>query len=216
MSSSSSTTNPQIIIPQVIPIQIPDIDNVILDDNDDDNDDDNNTNNSNYKYANEILSKELLNLSFEHRNAYQEEIHGVGCMAPNETPKMIQESLRKLDLELKNNATSLDCNYKQAYLQSQHLYSVYKKQYEDDNNHSNNNGNNATNNGKDNATNDNNQDSLSQSSSSPPPRILQPSYINSNAFRICFLRCELFHIQKAAVRLLKYLTYVKEFFGVYY
>ncbi|OEU06391.1 hypothetical protein FRACYDRAFT_254702 [Fragilariopsis cylindrus CCMP1102] len=190
----SASTKPQVIIPP-IPQVIPDIDNVILDDNENDN----NNNNSNYKYANEILSKELLNLSFEHRNAYQEEIHGVGCMAPSETPKMIKESLRKLDLELLHNISTLDCNYKQAYIQSQQLYSVYKKQYEYDHSNENNN--------------DNNKDSLSQSSSSPLP--IQPSYINSNAFRVCFLRCELFHIQKAAVRFMKYLTYIKEYFGLY-
>ncbi|OEU11277.1 hypothetical protein FRACYDRAFT_246390 [Fragilariopsis cylindrus CCMP1102] len=197
----SSSTKTQVIIPQ-IPQVIPDIDNVILDDNDEnDNNNNNSNNNSNYKYANEILSKELLNLSFEHRNAYQEEIHGVGCMAPTETPTMIKESLRKLELELLHNISTLDCNYKQAYIQSQHLYSVYKKQYEED--HSNN-ATNATN-GKDN-TNDKQESSQSR---------LQPSYINSKEFRVCFLRCELFHIQKAAVRLLKYLTYVKEFFGLY-
>jgi hypothetical protein len=47
-----------------------------------------------------IFSKALLNLSFNDRNMIEEEIHGVSCMAIEETPELIEESLHQFDLEL--------------------------------------------------------------------------------------------------------------------
>eukprot|EP00531_Pseudo-nitzschia_arenysensis_P001640 CAMPEP_0116142788 /NCGR_PEP_ID=MMETSP0329-20121206/15096_1 /TAXON_ID=697910 /ORGANISM="Pseudo-nitzschia arenysensis, Strain B593" /LENGTH=526 /DNA_ID=CAMNT_0003638049 /DNA_START=47 /DNA_END=1627 /DNA_ORIENTATION=+ len=43
------------------------------------------------------LSEELLKLSFKERQAIQEEIHGVGCGAITETPKLIKDSLEEFD-----------------------------------------------------------------------------------------------------------------------
>jgi hypothetical protein len=46
------------------------------------------------------FSKALLNLSFTDRNAIIEEIHGVSCMAPDESPQLIDAALYSLSLEL--------------------------------------------------------------------------------------------------------------------
>jgi hypothetical protein len=47
-----------------------------------------------------IFSKALLNLSFNDRNMIEEEMHGVSCMAIDETPELIETSLFQFDLEL--------------------------------------------------------------------------------------------------------------------
>jgi len=63
-----------------------------------------------------ILSKELNALSLEDRNSIQEEIHGVNCVAPEETPYLVEESLRKLASELDE---IIPHSEKWAYLQAQ-------------------------------------------------------------------------------------------------
>jgi len=40
-------------------------------------------------------------------------------------------------------------------------------------------------------------------------------YINERKFRLRFLRCELFNVQKAAERFIKYLDFVAEVYGEY-
>jgi hypothetical protein len=47
-----------------------------------------------------MFSNALLNLSFNDRNLIEEEMHGVSCMAIDETPQLIKESLYQFDLEL--------------------------------------------------------------------------------------------------------------------
>ncbi len=47
-----------------------------------------------------LLSHEMENLSFKARNDIYEELHGVASLNPEETPEMIQESIRGLDLEI--------------------------------------------------------------------------------------------------------------------
>jgi hypothetical protein len=47
-----------------------------------------------------MFSKAVLNLSFNDRNTFEEEMHGVSCMAIEETPELIEESLYQFDLEL--------------------------------------------------------------------------------------------------------------------
>ena len=64
----------------------------------------------------DLLSKELLQLSVKDRNDLQEEIHGVRCLAPEETPRFVEDSLRNLAIELDE---VIPDSQKQAYLQSQ-------------------------------------------------------------------------------------------------
>lgn len=52
------------------------------------------------KEVDDLLSKELYQLSFADRNAINEEIHGVRCLAPNETPELLHQSLSNLQREL--------------------------------------------------------------------------------------------------------------------
>lgn len=47
----------------------------------------------NYDKADGFLSREMQGLNANDRNASLEEIHGVRCMAPEETPKLLVESL---------------------------------------------------------------------------------------------------------------------------
>ncbi len=64
-----------------------------------------------------ILSKELLELSFKDRNDIQEEIHGVHCIAPKETPEFIDRSLSELALALESE-DFLPTHPKRAYRRS--------------------------------------------------------------------------------------------------
>merc|ERR1719162_737060 len=52
------------------------------------------------KLETELLTKELMSLSLLDRNAIQEEIHGVQCLCPEETPTLVQDSLKALQAEL--------------------------------------------------------------------------------------------------------------------
>ena len=67
------------------------------------------------------LSKELLQLSFAERNGIQEEIHGVDCLAREETPELIEESLRKLAIALENDNV-VPYRVKAAYRKAQQLF----------------------------------------------------------------------------------------------
>ena len=58
-----------------------------------------------------MLSKELHQLSFNDRNAIQEEIHGVRNAAPEETPEGMEEGLAQLQQELQ----AIPPNQKAAY-----------------------------------------------------------------------------------------------------
>ena len=69
-----------------------------------------------------LLSNELMRLSISDRNAIQEEIHGVRCLAPEETPELLQSSLHQLAFELDRN---LPREITRAYRQSQHVHTTY-------------------------------------------------------------------------------------------
>ena len=47
-----------------------------------------------------LLAQEFLSLSFQDRNAINEEMHGVSCLMPEETPELIARSLSELEHEL--------------------------------------------------------------------------------------------------------------------
>jgi len=65
-----------------------------------------------------MLAKELTKLSFNSRESIHEEMHGVRCLAPKETPKLLEIALEKLSLAIDN----IPCAEKQAFLQSQELF----------------------------------------------------------------------------------------------
>ena len=47
-----------------------------------------------------LMAKEFLSLSFQDRNAINEEMHGVSCLVPKETPELVDKSLTKLKQEI--------------------------------------------------------------------------------------------------------------------
>ena len=51
-------------------------------------------------HIDDLLSKELLQMSIQDRNTIYEEIHGVQTLAPTETPALIQTALAQLATEL--------------------------------------------------------------------------------------------------------------------
>jgi len=108
------------------------------------------------------FSRALMNLTFQDRNAISEEIHGVSCMAPDESPEFLDAALYSLSHELNQ------IEDKSAYNQAQEIY--------------------LTGHG-------------------------QCAYVNTNEFRLRFLRSELFHVKAAATRMVKYLDVVNENFG---
>ena len=123
--------------------------------------------------ADSLFAKALTNLSFNDRTAIEDEIHGVSCMAIEETPDLLESSLIDFESELHK------INPKPGYDKAQELFLASSA---------------ATNH------------STSPSSS---------CYINEKTFRLRFLRCELFHVRKAAERYVKYLDFVADVYGEY-
>ncbi|VEU45099.1 unnamed protein product, partial [Pseudo-nitzschia multistriata] len=113
----------------------------------------------------EMLSRELLKLSFQDRIANDEEIHGVRCLAPEENPRLLSLALASLEREIER------IPYKPAYDKAQ-AYALV-------------------------------------------PRFAKTSYVNTDDFRLRFLRCELFDVRKAAVRLIGYLELMVELYGLF-
>lgn len=70
----------------------------------------------------DLVSKELMRLTLNDRNSIQEEIHGVNCLALEETPEFIQGSLRKLAFELDEGLPSSETK---GYKMSQKFQSTY-------------------------------------------------------------------------------------------
>ena len=130
-----------------------------------------------------VLTEELMRLSVQDRNDFQEEIHGVRCLAPEESPQLIKESLELLQWELEHN---IPVHEKQAYLRSQHppLHLTSHKNQKNCRNPSN-------------------------------PAAMNPNhtYVNSDGFRLRFLRYELFDVHKAALRICRFLDLALESFG---
>jgi len=76
------------------------------------------------KTVDDLLSKELLELSIKDRTAIQEEIHGVKCLALTETPELLEDALFKLAIALDNDEL-IPPQKKKAYRKSQALDKSY-------------------------------------------------------------------------------------------
>ncbi len=108
-----------------------------------------------------LLSQELLQLSMNDRTAMEEEIHGVRCIAPEETTQLLQNSLKNLAMVLANDEI-IPPSEKRAYLLGMSL-----------------------------------------------PR----THINTDGFRLRFLRFHLFDVVKAAKKLVNFLNITAILFG---
>lgn len=76
------------------------------------------------KAVNDLLSKELLELSLKERTAIQEEIHGVDCVAIEESPKVLDFALYELNNALENDEI-IKPHRKEAYRRSQQFPNGY-------------------------------------------------------------------------------------------
>jgi hypothetical protein len=135
------------------------------------------------------LSKELTQLSFQDRNAIYEEIHGVHNPCPKETPALVEKSLQELDRHLQDIVLTVNKkkNVTNNTLLSTVAYEEALLSYQQQ------------------------QDVLNDSTSTTSTT--RSCYVNDIDFRLQFLRTELFDTHKAAIRLVKYCTLIKQFFG---
>jgi hypothetical protein len=137
------------------------------------------------------LSKELTQLSFQDRNAIYEEIHGVHNPCPKETPALVEKSLQELDRHLQdivltvNKKNNLTNNTLPSTVAYEEALLSYQQQQQQQQ-----------------------QDVLNDSTSTT-----RSCYVNGIDFRLQFLRTELFDTHKAAIRLVKYCTLIKQYFG---
>jgi len=145
--------------------------------------------------ADSLFAKALSNLSFNDRNTIGDEIHGVSCMAIEETPDLLERSLIDFESEIHN------ITPKPAYDKAQELLLISMSMSSSANNN-----NNIINNPSSSSV------CLSNSTSTTS---FGSCYINENKFRLRFLRCELFDVRKAAERYIKYLEFVAEVYGEY-
>mmetsp|Transcript_101 Transcript_101/g.244 ORF Transcript_101/g.244 Transcript_101/m.244 type:complete len:546 (-) Transcript_101:313-1950(-) len=160
------------------------------------------------------LADELLKLSFKDRTAIQEEIHGVRCLAVEETPELIARKLLefdgkimeekiKLGIELRNSLHSMEEARKKNPLRNVQSLSEgsYQVKYL--------------------------APPLPLSSPSPNPTLPMTivivstdsvnriCYLNDPNVRLRFLRCETFDVSKAVRRLVCFLELARELFGDY-
>ena len=133
------------------------------------------------------ITENIMKLSLEDRSRVSEEINGVYCMAPEETPEMIQNALQQLEIEL----GSIPYKKKVAYQRSQSLAAASAA-----------------------ATSTAAAAAQKRSSTETKKKKVVP-FVNSDNFRLRFLRAELFDIKDAAQRMVKYLDFVLELFGPY-
>lgn len=132
----------------------------------------------------DLLTREMMKLSVKERNDTQEEIHGVRCLAIEETPDVVEKALVELAWQVDELTPAFQ---KKAYLQSQQPPAAEELPEH--------------------------QRILHELHQLEP--LPQSSYVNDVDFRLRFLRCELFDIEKSAKRMLNYLDMALELFGDY-
>jgi len=133
-----------------------------------------------------FLSKQLLQLSYHDRNAISEEIHGVRCLAAQETPHLISQALMLFERHVQ----ALPFSKKTAYNKILYLKNLRKIEVSRGI-----------------------ADSFMQQQNLGHAHRQILSFIDHDEFRMRFLRCELFDIKKAASRFLDYLDLSHELFG---
>jgi len=126
----------------------------------------------------DLLRNEMMELSVNDRNGIYEEIHGVRCMAPLETPEFLERSLFELNAEL----ARIPPLEKRAFCHASAMAQINTMAQNNINNQNSN-------------TNTNNSDKKTK-------------YVDTDEFRLRFLRCELFDVRKAARRLVNYLDLI--------
>ena len=136
----------------------------------------------------EVLVRSMMSLSVRDRNQIQEEIHGVRCLAVEETPELIARALAELNTEIEERTIDSE---KRAYLRSQEPPR------------------------RGDAVVPGQPPMGAAGSAVLPPEETKPPYTSDDEFRLRFLRCELFDVRKSAKRMLSFLDLALELFGDY-
>ena len=145
-----------------------------------------------------LLTKELMELSFNDRNQINEEIHGVYNMAITENPAMLNNSIKELLYEIKNINIKDKVAYTIATTSSNNKTLLFETTTSSSK---------STESSTDSTTGSSTSTGTSNSSSSS-------SYVTSRRFQLRFLRAELFDPKKAAIRLCVYLDLIYKLFGI--
>mmetsp|Transcript_59764 Transcript_59764/g.146717 ORF Transcript_59764/g.146717 Transcript_59764/m.146717 type:complete len:524 (+) Transcript_59764:390-1961(+) len=69
-----------------------------------------------------MLAEQMMTLSFNDRNEINEEVHGVRCLTPDETPYLVQRSLEELSAEIDKTTSKPAFDYARDVLQSPYIY----------------------------------------------------------------------------------------------
>lgn len=158
-----------------------------------------------------IISRELLKLTYNDRNEIYEEIHGVRCMAVDETPELLTRAL----LEFQNQLDIIPAIKKDAYNEILRLKQLKQIQILKAATAHDQKRNKRTNN----IDNNNNRQPATATATPVPPAVPPVaesavcSFIDDKEFRLRFLRCELFDVRKAAIRFVNYLNLAHELWG---
>ena len=146
------------------------------------------------------ISRELYNLSHTDRNATYEEIHGVRCLAVEESPELLAKALYAFQDQLDIATPSKKLIYNKI-LKLQEKNQANGSDYDED-------FRDTADSMDDDAMNHN-----TATSATKPRRHRRPSFMERDDFRLRFLRCELFDVNKATIRFLNYLNLAYELFG---
>lgn len=138
-----------------------------------------------------LLTKEVNQLSVKDRNDTQEEIHGVKCLAVEETPEVVGAALQDLKMEI----NKIPESQKQAYLRSLKIQLPSTSTAE--------------------TTQESNTDNDGEGKDRNESKNRKPrlSYIHDKEFKLRFLRRYLFDVSKAAQGMMTYLDMMVELFG---
>jgi hypothetical protein len=133
----------------------------------------------------EMLAKAMLKLSFDERNAVNEELHGVKCLAIPENPEFLSRALEDFQREIDKTETNASSVSKKAYNMI-----LLRREKEEERNRTR---------------------LVSSSDTTSIAAVSETVYtknhyaIDDDDFRLRFLRVELFDVQKAVNRFLTYL-----------
>ena len=141
----------------------------------------------------EMLAKAMLKLSFDERNAVNEELHGVKCLAIPENPEFLSRALEDFQREIDKTETNASSVSKKAYNMI-----LLRREKEEERNRTR---------------------LVSSSDKTSIAAVSETVYtknhyaIDDDDFRLRFLRVELFDVQKAVNRFLAYLNLAHKFWG---
>ena len=186
------------------------------------------------KDVDKFMAGELNALSFRHREALNEEMHGVRSLAPDETPEMIRKALHDLNVEIEErlcnilaSLPSLPKSNGSYYNGSKtHPSALSRREYlsellaaskthtlsysEDEKclgqqTAEFQNGNSSTTH--------NSHSNGHVASDENDTKCSRYSYVLSDGFRVKFLRAELFDVKMAAIRYIKCIDFLMAYFG---